>query len=535
MENFSSRVNALLSQRMDDAVKRCAHVQKLYEQSDAMRAAGARKSNGQVTAAHTSAEQIQRVYKQCGDILKKLEQLNSSSRSAQSKRFHLSNELNSFFFLIVEYIFGGTRREQIATLDSELAEFDRQAATLKENLGKGLTHQQAQAKHLLASVRAGFNDHTQQVSDFVNKQEPSDCLGWLAGGTWDRWTPPEGVRLPVQLRVGEFHEQCDQLLAERLSKAGIDGNRVISDLGSLRPLALPAFVPFVGAEKCYLIECDDGSFESSVAFVNGLILRISTLLPNQSRFTLIDPSGHGRSFPLRRLLQDVRESEEQVYAELRHVVRDIRRINEDVLGLVERFDLLPATTRASEKFEFVFCADFPNGYDRRAIDELFNIAGTGPRAGRYVFLQHNNSHPLPRDVSVGLLRNAIRLRHDSHPQVPPFFSYQADSLPPETLVQQLLTKIDDSKPPEHAMVWQNTVAIPESEWWSQSSQEIIRTPVGGSQQEMEIWFGVNEEGRPCVHGTLAAMPGSGKSNLYHVLVAGLSLRYSPNELRFYLM
>lgn len=34
---------------------------------------------------------------------------------------------------------------------------------------------------------------------------------------------------------------------------------------------------------------------------------------------------------------------------------------------------------------------------------------------------------------------------------------------------------------------------------------------------------------------LGAMTGSGKSNLYHVLISGLAVRYSPEELRFYLI
>ncbi|HEY1015525.1 MAG TPA: FtsK/SpoIIIE domain-containing protein, partial [Herpetosiphonaceae bacterium] len=48
-------------------------------------------------------------------------------------------------------------------------------------------------------------------------------------------------------------------------------------------------------------------------------------------------------------------------------------------------------------------------------------------------------------------------------------------------------------------------------------------------------FGEGPEGQPCAHGVLGAMTGSGKSSLYHTLILGLAVRYSPAELRMYLI
>jgi len=61
---------------------------------------------------------------------------------------------------------------------------------------------------------------------------------------------------------------------------------------------------------------------------------------------------------------------------------------------------------------------------------------------------------------------------------------------------------------------------------------MIETPVGDG---LKLWFGENQEGRPCAHGMLAGQTGSGKSVLLHVMITGLAARYSPAEIRFVLV
>ncbi|MBA3531144.1 MAG: DNA translocase FtsK, partial [Ardenticatenales bacterium] len=84
--------------------------------------------------------------------------------------------------------------------------------------------------------------------------------------------------------------------------------------------------------------------------------------------------------------------------------------------------------------------------------------------------------------------------------------------------------------------WQ-TIMPPEEHWWQESANDLIQTPIGvsGSSGTLNVWFGMNGEGYPCAHGMLGAMTGAGKSNLYHILILGLCVRYSPNELRLFLI
>jgi S-DNA-T family DNA segregation ATPase FtsK/SpoIIIE len=535
VDGLQPNLSKLLRQRVKHLIAHCTGIERLHKQSDAMTTAGAITPDTSPKANASQLEQVDKLYDQCQQFLNKLDSINGDVDRTRGQVRGVQSELQQWLPWIIEHFFKGTRREQIASLEGQLAELYQQATTVQQKLGKGLAYQKLQTQRLLKLSTTQFDQDTNAVGAYLSQLESAAVAGWNQSSAWSQWEPPQGVQHPQQVRVGEFVEEPAEVFGQHLGSANLDSNRLLSSLGPLSPVVLPAYLPFVGSDQCYIVQSDDSTAEDAVAFLNSIILRISTLLPNQSRFTLIDPSGHGRSFPLRRLLQDVRESEEQVYSELREVIRDIRRINEDVLGLVEKFEDLPDEARASEKFEFVFAADFPNGYDRRAIDELFNIATTGTRAGRYVFIHLNSAHPLPRDVSIEQLKNATQLTPHQHPQVPAGYSYRADGLPPQQTIQDILAKVEDSAPPEHALVWENVAALPSRQWWQESSEKIIETPVGGSQQEMEIWFGVNEEGRPCAHGMLGAMTGSGKSNLYHVLIMGLSIRYSPEQLQLYLI
>ena len=117
--------------------------------------------------------------------------------------------------------------------------------------------------------------------------------------------------------------------------------------------------------------------------------------------------------------------------------------------------------------------------------------------------------------------------------------YIPDKAVPEELQSTLLRKIADSKPPERKIDFLDTVGLPENDWWKQSAKEFIETNIGrsGGSDPLNVWFGAkaHEGGKNCSHGMLAAMTGAGKSNLYHVLIMGLSLRYAPDELSLYLI
>lgn len=304
-------------------------------------------------------------------------------------------------------------------------------------------------------------------------------------------------------------------------------------------LVMPAFVPFIGQGKTIIIRSNNNTVNQGAALLQSLVVRTALMLPHQVRYTLLDPAGNGIAFPMRRYLPQVQESLGDVRRDLDQVIINIQRIIETYLDAsITSFERVPQEIRINEKFHFVFAADFPNQYDRRAIEALQSVGNTGPSAGTYLFVHYNQNHELPRDMSMDGFKNAFYVDAEDNKNYTHLnLGIKIDPAPSAESQATLFQKLKGAKPPERILDWDNLVGLPESEWWQEKSIKVVETPIGarGGVDKLKLWFGVNYDNQPCAHGMLGAMTGSGKSNLYHVFICGLAVRYSPEELRLYLI
>jgi len=300
---------------------------------------------------------------------------------------------------------------------------------------------------------------------------------------------------------------------------------------------LPALIPFIGQGKTIIVKSSEPT--AGLALLQSLVIRTALMLPHQTRYTLLDPAGAGIAFPMRRYLPQVQDGSGDVRRDLDQVIVGIQRIIETYLDAsITSFERVPPEIRINERFSFVFAADFPNQYDRRAIEALQSIGNTGPAAGTYLFIHYNQKCELPRDISMDGFKNAFYVdANGSSAFTKLSMPISADAAPEPEQQARLFQRLKDAKPPERILEWDGLLGLPEEEWWTETSTRIIETPVGarGGVDKLSLWFGVNNENQPCAHGVLGAMTGSGKSNLYHVLILGLTVRYSPEELRLYLI
>ncbi|HBB89480.1 MAG TPA: DNA translocase FtsK, partial [Blastocatellia bacterium] len=300
---------------------------------------------------------------------------------------------------------------------------------------------------------------------------------------------------------------------------------------------IPGYIPFIGLNKTIIIS--GGKVEEAAALMQSLIVRTALMLPHQARYTLLDPAGNGIAFPMRRFLPHVQEHSGDVRRDLDQVILQIQRVIETYLdATTTSFEAVPHEIRINERFQFVFAADFPDRYDRRAIEALQSIANTGPVAGTYVFIHHNRNHELPRDMGMDGFKNAFTIDVDNASTVTQLQLTLAADGPPAADLQTLVFKLlGEAKPPERIIEWEKVAGLPEEQWWTENSTRIIEAPIGarGGGDRLRLWFGVNHDNQPCAHGMLGAMTGAGKSNLYHSFISGLAVRYSPEELRLYLI
>lgn len=361
-----------------------------------------------------------------------------------------------------------------------------------------------------------LNEQSKEVVESLVKWPPFKHHYWLEEA-WQSWQA-EQMEISSDLCIGHYRET---------KSTG-------------RTYELPAYVPFIGRQKALFIS---GRKDSSPA-INGLMgamaIRIAMTLPHKVKFTFLDPAGFGKAFPISRQLE-TRESSGDVYRVLENVMDEMHRIiNKYGLSDDRPFDYEPDNILVEQRFEFIFVADFPNQYDRRVIESLIRIANTGHTAGKYVILHHNLDMPLPREIDMSKFERKFELPIESLSVFGSAdYEFVPDKRPSEEVKAQILDALKRSKPVQKKVEWEAEVAINEEDWWRHGSAESIETPVGrsGRSDKLNIWFGAkqNEGGRPCSHGMLGAMTGSGKSNLYHVLILGLAIRYSPKELAFYLI
>lgn len=405
-------------------------------------------------------------------------------------------------------------------------------------LTRALEHRLEQLQQRLAEVQRRAQLLVQEGRGYV-QQFPAYFEPQLAANSAHLATTIG--QLPLATRAAWDEE------AWRLWQAPVDFNAAWIRYGTLREArdhaesTLPALAPFLGGNRTVIIRSSDQTFRAAESLLQSLLLRTALLLPHQASYLLLDPSGNGMAFPMLRALPSVVAQSTDLASDLDlHGVEPIKRINAMYLdATTTSFDRLSADVRSSERLKLIFAANFPQSYERRAIDRLHNIAATGPRAGVYLFIHYNQDYELPRDLGMDRFKNAFFIDLAQHVTTLGGVAYSVgyDGVPPISVHDHVLAVLSDAAPIERKLRWDEVVGLPSHQWWQGDSTKRISTPVGkrGNTDLLRVWFGEDKDDRPCVHGMVAAMAGAGKSSLYNTMIAGLAIRYSPAELRLYLI
>lgn len=316
-------------------------------------------------------------------------------------------------------------------------------------------------------------------------------------------------------------------------------------------IVVPVYIPFIGKNKTIVIRSSGATrSDQGLELLQSLVVRTAMMFPHRSGYTLLDPAGNGIAFPMRRGLPMVREATSDTRRDLEPVLVDIQRIIATYLDAsVTSFENVHQEKRLDERFQFVFAADFPNQYDRRAIEALQSIGNTGTAAGVYLFIhqnmQYDMQYDMQHDISMDTFKNAFYIDLTGPITSIKDFAVQIDHVPLPDVQKQVFLALEQAKPREFVMNWDKVIGLPEDQWWKGNDpnkvhnhgKDIIETKIGKqiNNDDLTIWFGTNSDGRPCSHGILGAMTGAGKSNFFHTLISGLAIRYSPADLQMYLI
>jgi S-DNA-T family DNA segregation ATPase FtsK/SpoIIIE len=307
---------------------------------------------------------------------------------------------------------------------------------------------------------------------------------------------------------------------------------------------IPFVFPYIGTDKTIVIQ-HDGSENIKKNTDNSIteaIMRLSAWMPYNTKFSLLDPEGLGKAFPYQSKLINVRSGESSdVNRTLDAILDDMQRIQSSVLSTEAKTLLdLDEELRSGEPFEFIVAANFPNGYDRRACETLQKVANIGSTTGRYVIIQRDASAELPHGIQWDGFKHYFNAwKHAYETALAPRDKARIWGLPFNSEdIDELLDGIAKNKPEEKKLEFSHLADTNNPDnWWKEDATNEIRTAVGGAggrKADLEVWFG-SHQSQTCSHGMLGAATGAGKSNLYHVIIMTLAMRYSPDELQFYLI
>jgi DNA segregation ATPase FtsK/SpoIIIE, S-DNA-T family len=393
---------------------------------------------------------------------------------------------------------------QTAEIERKAAGFARQMQSEQATLAALAARASARASAILSSSVAALNQAAPEFETYranLEKRYPATTAPW-SSDIWQDFEKNPKPETPFEVCVAHVQE---------------------SALPGEQPLLFPHSVPLIKAKGPIIVRCDTASREAARNVIHNILLRAALAAPAEVCFSLIDPFGMGGGFPMRKLLPRVRPSTFAAADELAAIMEDIRRVN-DAVGQAESFASLSREQRAGELFEIIAVLDYPGEYQRdpRALDYLARIAQSGPRAGRHLILEWNGA---PTAAELARFQNAEIIDVAGASE-----AWHFDPVASPEQRQNLLNATGKLKSESTGGDWDALVRP--SRFFAETSERMVGTTVG---ERLSIWFGENQDRKPCMHGMMAGQSGSGKSSLLHVLITGLAARYSPDELQLVLV
>jgi hypothetical protein len=367
------------------------------------------------------------------------------------------------------------------------------------------------------------------------------CIEWTTAD-WDKWHPSTSPAF-----AGRFATLMAQ--TEDLRR------HLTSDLS----FVLPALAQFPEGHGL-LFKAQGAGKDRAAQAIQGLLARLlATIPPAKLRFTFIDPIALGSNVAAFMPLADHEESlvTSRAWSEPHHIEQRLGDLTEHMETIIQKYlrtefktihDYNDAAKEVAEPYRFVVVFDFPVNFTDTAARRLVSIARNGARCGVYTFVVCDNAKPLPYGFSMDELRRSASVieARSGRPETEMNWvdadfqpwQLQLDAGAPHKLLTSLIGEVGAlAKDAMRVEVpYRKLLSLSHLEngtWWKATTAQSIRVPLGptGARKLQHLVFG---EGM-AHHALIVGRPGSGKSNLMHVIITTLALTYPPDEIRLYLI
>lgn len=368
---------------------------------------------------------------------------------------------------------------------------------------------------------------------------------WLVQGVhdwhhawWSNWSPTESRSLLVA--VG----QATPAALDSLPKQSWP--------------SLPVFAPFAeGLALVLKFTAKDRDYAANIALDLGLRL-LAANRPGGVRFTFVDPQYLGRTVdrfhrladhePLLisgRCFTDERGITRRLDELIDHIESVTRQRLRDVHADIDAYNA--ANPAVPEPYHVAMLFDFPEGLTTESCNRLLKVIRNGPRCGVHVILHWAEVRALPYQVEAADIERVSRSLKINNSHISnddarfEGWRIQAYTDAPSNTSSHIVGSIGNLAASSirvvvpfetmHSSVFGDFSRM----WKGNTTSPGIEIPLGpaGSQAHQMLRLGA-ESGLEH-HALIVGRPGSGKSNLMHVIIAGMALKYSPKELELYLV
>ena len=309
--------------------------------------------------------------------------------------------------------------------------------------------------------------------------------------------------------------------------------------GTQHSIDVPRCIPFLNKSNIAFSCNNQIETKEAIRITHNIIGRTLLAFPaGKTKITFIDPLElGGNAAPYTPLLREIyggmvftqqTDIENQLSILTRAIENVIQRYLQD--KFVDIADYNFKTKEVPEPYRLLVVYNFPHGFNDTTANKLLNIIKSGPKAGVHTILVNDKNAKLPfgmdwkafeginiKEVSLVYANTTSRqFKFDKNLPYNEIVDYINREFPNISAVKVPFTKY----------------IAPQNEWWKEKAHKIFSVPVGRHALEVQNLKFDNDDDNQAL---LIGKPGSGKSNLLHVIIANSLWKYSPDQLEIYLI
>ena len=316
-------------------------------------------------------------------------------------------------------------------------------------------------------------------------------------------------------------------------------NLKITIEGTQHSIDVPRCITFLNKSNLVFSCNNTTEKKEAIRVSHNIIGRTLLSLPaSKTKITFIDPLElGGNAAPFTPLLREIyggmvftqqADIENQLSILTRAIENVIQKYLQDKFTDIADYNL--KTKEVPEPYRLLVVYNFPHGFNDTTASKLLNIIKSGPKAGVHTILINDKNAKLPygmdwkvfeginiKDVSLINSNNSSRhFEFDKNLPYGEIVDYINKELPNVSSVKVPFTKY----------------IAPQNEWWQEKAHKRFAVPIGRHALEVQNLQFDNDDDNQAL---LIGKPGSGKSNLLHVIIANSIWKYSPDQLEIYLI